>query len=341
MGKFWLKVSLAIGLINAVSVYELWNQRLDTIAWWSSRFYDSEHTASSRKGLEYLVNLYIQYNISDLFRARVLDEIPPKLSNIKWMLRALTEIKLRMFSQQDLLHKPAPISDFLLGVGWCDQINAAAARVLSTYFDEAEVYALADQNGQSNHTIGRVLDRRRGSWLYFDIWGSNIVIFEKNFGLPVHVLALRSIDVDVGTPQTSASSLERLYRQQVFNGWTLSTVKPSFWQQVAAKSLNQIARPRAASNSTYPLMSVQEHSVVETPLEAPPNSINTIVPDGQLGEAFFKARIALLCGHSNVALRMFDQLLKSLRSSPATSPETLRLVALNLKTARRLTNHSR
>jgi hypothetical protein len=138
-----------------------------------------------------------------------------------------------VLNQTQVPHLPRRWSSLASGLGWCDQINGAAARVAAHAFKRAQLYALYDAaHKTSPHTIGRVWSDGRNDWLYFDAFYETPVVFaRKQNGAPEFVAmghtAMRS----------RGPAPEGVYR---LRGWVMNEYRPSFGGQIEARLVNRL-----------------------------------------------------------------------------------------------------
>lgn len=92
---------------------------------------------------------------------------------------ALRRAQLRILTPAQVPHDPPYDFPVLVsGFGYCDQINAAVAQVLSHLFRHAQLYTLYDpETHTSPHTVGRVWSDQRNEWLYFDAFPDRPIVF--------------------------------------------------------------------------------------------------------------------------------------------------------------------
>jgi hypothetical protein len=102
---------------------------------------------------------------------------------------ALRRVQLRVLNYREVQFDPRDWPALLSGIGYCDQTNAAACKVLAHSFKHAQLYALTDvEHHTSPHTIGRVWSTNRNEWLYFDASGDRPIVFRRRSDGGVEIL---------------------------------------------------------------------------------------------------------------------------------------------------------
>jgi hypothetical protein len=108
---------------------------------------------------------------------------------------ALRRVQLRVLTQMQVPHRASVWPTLVSGLGWCDQVNAVAARVLAHSFAHAQIYALYDAEKHiSPHTIGRVWSEQRHEWLYFDAFWDRPVVFHHTADGKPEILNVSSVE---------------------------------------------------------------------------------------------------------------------------------------------------
>src|SRR4051794_20216945 len=175
---------------------------------------------------------------------------------------ALRRVQMRVLSYGELQFNQHDWPALLSGIGYCDQINAAACKVLAHSFTHAQLYALYDsEHRTSPHTIGRVWSTERNEWLYFDAAADRPVVFRRRADGGVELLNHASaIYAGRETPATWTYRLD---------GWVLNEYTSTYPAYLTNHVLNSLRRPVDFRPVTMPSESPVE-SPVSLPLPASP-----------------------------------------------------------------------
>jgi hypothetical protein len=165
--------------------------------------------------------------------ARSTDE----LDRIEATMRTLDALVL---NQCQVRHKAHDWPVVISGFGACDQVNGVACRVLSHWFPRSELIALQDPaTGTSPHTIGRVWSRRRGEWLYFDMFFETGVVYRRDRRGRIEMLrTVETKDAERCTPY------DGLY---LLGGVAFNEYHPTFAGYLAWKAQQALTRRTTAS----------------------------------------------------------------------------------------------
>ena len=141
----------------------------------------------------------------------------------------------------------------ITGFGYCDQVNGAAARVLSRWFPRAQSWAMLDSPSHTSpHTVGRVWSAGFGEWIYFDAFCEPGIVYLHD-GHP-HPVILRR--VPSGQPGR-AHPPPGLYDKP---GFVLNEYRPSLGGTLI------VALERIAAGST----ALEDGTMSETSAPPPP-----------------------------------------------------------------------
>jgi len=86
---------------------------------------------------------------------KIVTGLEPRKNEVLTAAALLLKIYPLLANQEAVDHAPALRPVLLSGMGFCDQLNGVAARVLAAHFGSAQVFALRDSGGFSDHSIGR------------------------------------------------------------------------------------------------------------------------------------------------------------------------------------------
>ena len=153
------------------------------------------------------------------FSSKRIEPILRDSKTISDVANVLSTVEQIVLTQRDIPHIPFWwLPSLVTGLGWCNDVNGVAARILS-YFFQAETYALVTNRGISNHTIGRYFDTTKARWIYFDIWPGRILMFEWDLlkSQKIHFIVNKKSSVSA-VPAISLPSLLALYEEGLPNG---------------------------------------------------------------------------------------------------------------------------
>ncbi|MEK6372961.1 MAG: hypothetical protein AABO58_09705 [Acidobacteriota bacterium] len=148
-------------------------------------------------------------------------------------------------NQQQLDHLPKGWPSLLSGLGFCDQINGAAATIAARRFGKVELFALYDAGRSfSPHTVCRVWSKERNDWIYFDAFYAEPVIFtRKSDGTPHYV------HVGGGPPVPSRGTPVWSYYR--LPGWVLADMRASFGELVMTRMISAGVEPAPPIAAPY------------------------------------------------------------------------------------------
>src|SRR5438105_1567998 len=92
------------------------------------------------------------------------------------ILAALVMLKRRLVSATSA-DTPSDAPVFFSGIGFCDQVNGAAALVLARSFARSETFNVWKRDESWGHTIGRVWSDQHHEWLYYDMFYPDLAVF--------------------------------------------------------------------------------------------------------------------------------------------------------------------
>jgi hypothetical protein len=149
---------------------------------------------------------------------------------------AVRRVQLRVLTQMQVSHRATAWPTLVSGLGWCDQVNAVAARVLAHSFAHAQLYALYDPGKHiSPHTIGRVWSDQRHEWLYFDAFWDRPIVFHRTTDGKAEILNVPAVEHS-----------NRLAPPPIYHlgGWVLNEYPSAFPKYLAAMAVRRKAPDR-------------------------------------------------------------------------------------------------
>jgi hypothetical protein len=174
---------------------------------------------------------YVRFQLNQRF---AIDRLSPKVKDLSpaQIGEALFQIESILMTQRDVPHEIKQTPTFLVGLGYCDQVNGVGARILPYFFGSAEVFALVNPQGISTHSIGRYWDESMDQWTYFDIWPGRTVLFvpDKSSADGIRYLYNRKSVTSIATE--SIQTLSKLYGEGLEHGYTLAKYDHNFLTQL-------------------------------------------------------------------------------------------------------------
>lgn len=92
----------------------------------------------------------------------------------------LHKLRPALISQREIYHKATRYPIALSGMGWCDQLNGIAGRLLAHDFDHVEIVGVHQEKTGGGHSFGRFWSEQYDDWLYFDIWTEEVLVFRAS-----------------------------------------------------------------------------------------------------------------------------------------------------------------
>jgi hypothetical protein len=108
--------------------------------------------------------------------------------DVRRLLAVLLPLKEAFLNPHEVPHYASDWPVLLSGLGYCDQVNGAAAMVLAKLFPVSETYNIWDPL-RRGHTIGRVWSDEYADWLYYDVFYDEVVVFRQSPGGGIRLLA--------------------------------------------------------------------------------------------------------------------------------------------------------
>jgi hypothetical protein len=162
----------------------------------------------------------------------------------------LVPLKRRLLTQNAIPHGPRAWPVFISGIGFCDQVNRVAALLLAREFPRSQTYNLLCAEPYAGHTIGRVWSNEFHDWLYYDLWGDEVVVFRLDGAGAVDFLAREHpLPVSYSSPAYDPI-LRRLY-DRTKDGWVQKEYHATFgrylfekiWEGISGRPASQPAPP--------------------------------------------------------------------------------------------------
>lgn len=104
---------------------------------------------------------------------------PRDEGDLRRLLAVLVPLKEAFLNPHEVPHHPSDWPVLLSGLGYCDQVNGAAALVLAKLFPASQTYNIWDPE-RRGHTIGRVWSDEYSDWLYYDLFYDEVVVFRRS-----------------------------------------------------------------------------------------------------------------------------------------------------------------
>lgn len=277
-----------------------------TLVTWSDDWILTDYTKSESKfssvsiPMQKLLATLIEHNLIRQFESRL--NIKNELSDVDKLIIELGSLKNLIINQHVIWHDPSNRPTFLTGLGWCDQLNGVAGRLLAINFPISQTFALVDPvNKKSPHTIGRVWSPDFNDWLYFDIFYDEIILFVRPRNEAVKYIARFN-------PQKSMRNLPpndielTLQYNMLDEGWVLNEYSPSFGgylvkkalQAIKMRNLNSLSIP-AKNESQYAMNTVKGRDANENM-----QNTNMLLPKDFV-DTYLDARLAHIFGEDRKA----------------------------------------
>ncbi|MBV9880624.1 MAG: hypothetical protein JO180_09010 [Gemmatirosa sp.] len=175
-----------------------------------------------------LVGTFAQYAAAATFRRH--HPLPAGVDDADRVFRRLVALRATLASQVEVAYAPPGGPALLTGLGWCDELNGAAAVTLAGELGRADLVGLHDPQTAAEHTVGRVWSRSRRRWLYFDLWGDRIAVFTAS---PAGARILASADAHPARRLDPAAraSVERMWNRAAA-GVPFTSFAPTFGGQL-------------------------------------------------------------------------------------------------------------
>ena len=215
-----------------------------TLVTWSDDWILTDYTKSESKfssvsiPMQKLLATFIEHNLIRQFESRL--NIKNELSDVDKLIVELGYLKSLIINQHVIMHNPSNRPIFLSGLGWCDQLNGVAGRLLAIKFPISQTFALVDPvNKKSPHTIGRVFSPDFKDWLYFDIFYDEVILFVRPRNEAVKFIARFNPQKSTRNLPPNDIELTLLY-EMLDDGWDLNEYSPSFGGYLVKKGLQAI-----------------------------------------------------------------------------------------------------
>jgi hypothetical protein len=246
---------------------------------------------SARVGFQFrrLLVSWIDHGTAVALRRR----LPPMRSgsDVDALIADLSTLDPMLTTQDEVPVPPLQWSNWSAGLGYCDQVNGAVARVLVGRYENAEAYSV----WTPSHTFGRVRRSSDGTWVYFDVFPKGFSVFTLDTVGRI-VWAHRPV---LDSLSRSDSSLMRSY-EATRAGFTLNAYAPYFLGHLFAR-MRRADPPTPPSVFTTPASTSEKRRDEGGPSRALP--VTTVVPigDPSLIRRVIDARYLLLFGDQGAA----------------------------------------
>lgn len=259
------------------------------------------HGAVLRASRRFLANL-LEYKL--ICRLRQDIRLPPQADDAQRVVAVVSPLKSLLLNQTGVPHSPSSWPIMISGLGWCDQLNGVAAKLLAGYFPVTQIYALYDPVMRvSPHTVGRVWSKQYADWLYFDIFYEEVVCFRKGARGHAEILARAHPIVLEQAPESDEAARLRIYG--LFEGgWVINEYRKTFAGYLLTK-LRRAIGPRPQ----LPQLLVISDQFRGLP---PPRF-------GPATRPYLQARLDHILGRPELALRTYADLAERYGQAPDPS----------------------
>ncbi len=264
---------------------------------------DVETSSPLDRGVRKLVATFLEQKLVEHVRSDF--DVPSNATDVERLLTVLFKVKPLILNVAEVPHEPSSWPTLLSGVGYCDQLNGVAARVLAGFFPVSQIFALYDPvKHLSPHTIGRVWSTQERDWLYYDIYFDDVRIFRlDDKGGVRFVAAGRPVPLRETPPP--AAGLYEMARE----GWVLNEYRPTFLSYLLLKAevaVGMISRPA-------------QPPLVEPTEERPSQPMVSL---GSASRDYLDARLTHLLDGEERALRAYTRLVRVHGGNDDPSKET-------------------
>lgn len=257
----------------------------------------------------HLLTTYLEHSLISHFLER--HRLPPRSGDVERLMALLVPLKERLLSPHAVPHRPLAWPVVLSGIGWCDQMNRVAALALAREFRVSQTFNLCCVEPYAGHSMGRVWSAHDRGWLYYDIWGDDVVVYRLNRAGKPEFLARETPAHRRFNPPDIDSALERLYAASA-DGWVLNEYPATFgaylfnkvWYAVSGRSPSQ-PLPLWARRAMEKFEQKHGESPARHPW--PPAAAFDAEARRAFSRAYLEARLEHLLGDSSRAVSLYKQ----------------------------------
>lgn len=229
---------LPIALLACVLTLPMPKAALATVVDWSADWMVSEQDAQASTITRYskkFVSLLIQNSLA----AHLVSDhpIPATTSDIEKITSRVFALKRNSIVQSELMHLIPTGPPILTGLGWCDNINGAAALLLSHDFKRAEIIGVYKKDLGAGHSFGRVWSDQFKDWLYFDVWTDEVVVFTDSDDAPARFLA-RVRPTPARPDVKEDPTLMKWFHDHASSGFVHNQLQPTLLEYAVARIAN-------------------------------------------------------------------------------------------------------
>lgn len=215
------------------------------------------------------------------------------------MLHAL---RPTLISQREIYHTAVGTPPALSGLGWCDELNGVAGRLLAHDFDRIEIVGVNDKETGGGHSFGRFWSPQHKDWLYYDIWTEEVLIFKVRPGqAPEYLFRSSPVGPSVVTPDDF--DVLSTYHAKANQGFVHVRYQNSLAGHIGTRLWNFVSH-----GSTIPREAIAPIKEIFARVEKagpskriPPRHFNAQI------QAYTDARLAQMAGDGQLAQALYRQ----------------------------------
>lgn len=281
---------------------------------------------------------YLEHSLVAHFRQK--HRVPAGVDDVSRIIAYLSSLKLRLLTTSAVTHPARSWPVVLSGVGWCDQVNRIAALMFAREFPISQTFNVYCAEPYAGHSIGRVWSNQARGWLYYDVWGDEVVVYRLNPACEVEYLARRHPAPGHFDTDEIDRTLKRLYAATA-RGWIMNDYRPTFgayllrkaWWKVSGQSPSAPA-PVDALKALAKFWKRDPNLPPRAPYREVPATALDAQARREFSRAYLRARLEHLLGDSSRAAVLYaraaarpvdprDELLGTLRRAALVFSELI------------------
>lgn len=211
----------------------------------------------------------------------------------------LHKLRPTLISQREIYHESGGAPTAISGLGWCDELNGIAGRLIAQDFDKVEIVGVRDKKA-GGHSFGRFWSPQYADWLYFDIWTEEVLIFRaRPDSAPEYLYRSRPIGPSVVTPDDFA--LLRNFHSGTGRGFVHNRLQATVGGYFGTRIANIFAH---GSSHPQEFLATLNVMIAENAFE-PASWRKVPRASTPLARTYVKARIAQMLGDYGIARRSY------------------------------------
>ena len=224
----------------------------------------------------------------------------------------LHRLRPTLISQREIYHTAVGTPPVLSGLGWCDELNGVAGRLLAHDFDRVEIVGVnPTKPGMGGHSFGRFWSKQYNDWLYFDIWTEEVLLFRVLPGATVDYL-FRSSPVGPSVVSPDDFVVISTYHANAKQGFVHVRYQNSLAGHIGSRLWNFVSH---GSTTPYEALAPIKAIVAREKLAGPSKRIPPRYFNRQI-QSYSSARLAHMAGDSQTAQALYR---RAVRNDPKSS----------------------